>query len=108
MTAKSYPTEVLLSISTGRLLCDFSDMHECIEFLTGEPVFTHQLAFKPFVEHLKVSVLGQHPILDSPEVAVTALGKLILMLDTEAGKANPGALIKGCLLYTSDAADERS
>ena len=61
---KSYPTKVLLSISTGHLLCDFGDMHECIEFLAGEPVFTHQLAHRPFYEQLRKAVIVQHPDLD--------------------------------------------
>ncbi len=58
---KTYPIEVLLSISTGVLLCPFGDMHECVEYLAGQPVFTHQLAFKPFVDQLKAAVVTQYP-----------------------------------------------
>lgn len=65
MTKKSrmFPLGVLLSISSGRLLCSFSDMHECVEFLVGEPVFTHQFAFKPFADEIAASILEQHPAL---------------------------------------------
>lgn len=58
---KSYPTEVVLSLSTGVLLCDFSKMHELTEYLCGGPVFTHQFAFKPFNEELQESLFTQHP-----------------------------------------------
>ncbi len=59
--AKTYPTEVLLSISTGILMCQFNDMHECIEYLCGGPVFTHQLAHRPFYDQLVAAVTTQHP-----------------------------------------------
>jgi len=92
----NYPTEVLLSITSGILLSDFSAMHECVEFLAGEPVFTHQLAYKAFTEELKKAVLFQCPTLDSPEISVTAIGKLVLMLE-RAPKNDVGNLIKGWL-----------
>jgi hypothetical protein len=86
MTKRDFPTEVVLSILTGRLLCDFADMHECIEFLAGEPVFTHQLAFKPFVDECADAVRFQCPALDVPEITVFAIGELLLMIE---GKRAP-------------------
>lgn len=59
--SKTYPTEVLLSITTGRLLCNFSDMHECCEFLVSQPIWTHEFASKGRVEQLKAAVLAQYP-----------------------------------------------
>ena len=68
---RSYPTPVLLSITTGRLLCDFGDMQECAEFLCDSPVFTHQFAHKPFVDQLKAAVLAQYPQLNVNADGVT-------------------------------------
>ena len=44
METKAFSTAALASITTGRLLCPFSDMHEAIEYLMGHPVWTHELA----------------------------------------------------------------
>lgn len=73
-THRSWNTEVLLSITTGRLLCEFSDVHRCVEFLNGGPVWTHQMAHKPFVDELKQAVLAQYPDLAAvdPESIDTA------------------------------------
>lgn len=62
---KTYKTEVLLSITTGILLCDFGQLHECCEFLIDSPIWTHQFAHRPLVETLKSAVLHQHPQLGS-------------------------------------------
>lgn len=41
---KEFPTPVVMSIVTGRLVAQpFSDVHECLEWAAGEPVWTHQL-----------------------------------------------------------------
>jgi hypothetical protein len=38
-----FSNAVLLSVVQERLVCQFGELHECIEFLAGGPVFTHQL-----------------------------------------------------------------
>ena len=55
-----YSTKILLSITTGRLLCKFSDVHECCEFLVEGPIWTHQFAYKPFWQELKHAIVSQH------------------------------------------------
>lgn len=87
MKARQFPTEVVLSISTGRLLCEFDAMHECVEFLAGGSVFTHQFASKAFAEHLKVSVIGQQPRVNAPEVQ-TAVTELIALLKIQKDNVN--------------------
>jgi len=77
---KQYSLGVLLSITTRRLLCEFSDMHECCEFLSGGPIWTHQFAFLPFVDELKRAVLKQHPTLEAPAL-YRALKELVLSLE---------------------------
>lgn len=66
---KKYPVEVVLSITTGRLLCAFGELHECCEFLVGGPIFTHQFAHRPFTEELKDGILLQHPQLRDADVS---------------------------------------
>lgn len=33
----------ILSVTTGRLLADIGDVHELLDFMTGDTLFTHQL-----------------------------------------------------------------
>jgi hypothetical protein len=59
----SYPTAVVLSLSSGRMLCAFSEMHACAEFLAGTPILTHQFAHRPFIQELREAIFRQHPAL---------------------------------------------
>ena len=43
----------VISLFTGILIGDFSDMHKYAEKLNGEPIMTHQFANTNFVESLK-------------------------------------------------------
>lgn len=58
---KDYPLGVVLSLTTGMLLCPFDEVHEFVEFMAGEPIWTHQLprVGKEVEEVLK----RQHPAL---------------------------------------------
>ena len=38
-----FSTGAILSAISGKLVCDFSELHACIEAMAGGPVFTHQL-----------------------------------------------------------------
>ena len=40
---KAFPTAVVLSTITGRLLCDIGGIYEVLNWMTGESVYTHQL-----------------------------------------------------------------
>lgn len=61
MESKSFSTAALASITTGRLLCDFSDMHEAIEYLMGHPVWTHELASESLFKLMSMKLREQHP-----------------------------------------------
>jgi hypothetical protein len=50
---REFPTEVLVSLTSGVLLCEFGQMHECAEFLMGHPIWTHHFA--------KRTILAQCP-----------------------------------------------
>jgi hypothetical protein len=43
MMTKKVRTGVILSVVTGKLCCEFSDVHECIEHMAGGPIWTHQI-----------------------------------------------------------------
>lgn len=40
---KTFPTAVVLSTITGRLICDINGVYEVLSWMTGESVFTHQI-----------------------------------------------------------------
>jgi len=40
---EQFKTEVVASIVSGKLMSDFSELHEAIEKLSGSPIWTHQL-----------------------------------------------------------------
>lgn len=60
-TTTSYPSEVLASVTTGVLWCNFSAMHEAIEFLMGHPVWTHEMGSEERCETFREQALAQHP-----------------------------------------------
>jgi hypothetical protein len=60
-TTREFPTAVVLSLSSGRMLCAFGEMHEFAEFLAGTSIWTHQLAHRPFMDELKDAIFKQHP-----------------------------------------------
>lgn len=61
MESKAFSTAALASITTGRLLCSFSDMHEAIEYLMGHPVWTHELASESLFKLMSMKLREQHP-----------------------------------------------
>jgi hypothetical protein len=69
---REFPTEVLVSLTSGILLCDFSAMHECAEFLMGHPIWTHHFASKDLLRDIKGTILAQCPGLPMEVEGVTA------------------------------------
>jgi hypothetical protein len=43
MVTRTFPTEKVLSVLTGRLLCDIDGVYEVLGWMAGEALFTHQL-----------------------------------------------------------------
>lgn len=58
---REFLTEVVASLSSGVLLCDFSAMHECAEFLMGHPIWTHHFANKELWQAMQRAILAQCP-----------------------------------------------
>lgn len=59
---KMFPTAVLLSVTSGKMLCDtFGDVQFVGDYITGQSTFTHMYASKNFWHHLRDVVVTQHP-----------------------------------------------
>lgn len=43
MSTKRFPINVVLSATTGQLLCDIGDVYKILNHTTGDNLFTHQL-----------------------------------------------------------------
>lgn len=67
---RDFPVAVIASISTGVLLCKFSDMHEAAEYLMGHPIWTHQFGSRDFCKEMQRTIVGQCPgmPLDAPGI----------------------------------------
>lgn len=83
---KSYPIEIILSLTTGRLLKEhgFGDMHELAEHVLGHPVWTHEFAERSLWSRMSEMVLAQHPALRDAET-----------FDADAAKASLDAYLAG-------------
>jgi hypothetical protein len=56
---RTFPLGVILTVTTEQLVAPFADLHEFLEYMAGEPVWTHQL---PRVnDEAKPVILAQHP-----------------------------------------------
>lgn len=67
---RDFPTSVIASISTGVLLCSFSEMHEAAEYLMGHPIFTHHFADEELQREMQKTITEQCPgmPIDAPDV----------------------------------------
>ena len=66
---KQFPTEILLSITTGYVLHDnFNDIEEAAEYILGEPLLNIWRYFPKITDKITKSLLAQHPDL-LPEYA---------------------------------------
>ena len=48
--------KLIVSVYTGVLMCDFSEVHTYIEELLGRPAFTHELANPELISRLRDEV----------------------------------------------------
>jgi len=66
---KTFPTEIVLSLTTGVLLKagGFGDMHELAEHVRGSSIWTHEFADKALWRELSEAVFAQHPQLREAE-----------------------------------------
>jgi hypothetical protein len=60
MTAKTYPTDVALSVASGKKLCaDFGDIHGAVTDLAGWPVMSHHMANRELMDGVAAKVIRQ-------------------------------------------------
>ena len=71
MTTREFPTAVIASLSSGVLLCKFSELHEAAEYLMGHPIWTHHFASKLLWEAMQQRVLEQCPGMPTELAGVT-------------------------------------
>ena len=64
-TPREFNLATVLSITTGDLLCPFSDVHGLIEFVADGPVWTHQIPRA--TDPIREAILRQHPDLADVE-----------------------------------------
>lgn len=58
-----FETGQVLTVTTGKLLCDVGKLYEILNFMTGDDLFTHQLGRAAM--ECKPGVLRQHPQLSA-------------------------------------------
>jgi hypothetical protein len=58
---RDFPAAVIASLSTGVLLCSFSDMHEAAEYLMGHPIWTHHFASQTLWKEMQQTIAEQCP-----------------------------------------------
>lgn len=61
METKTFSTASLASLTSGMLLCKFSEMHEAAEYLMGHPIWTHEFGSKALWDLMRSKLLEQHP-----------------------------------------------
>lgn len=63
---RRFPLGVVLSVTTGRLLAPFAEVHELLDFMTGDTLMTHQLPRA--CEECAPMLLARHPRLADVKV----------------------------------------
>lgn len=86
---KEFSTAIIASISSGFLVCCFSDMHEAAEHLMGHPIWTHHFADKDLWRSMKAAIDAQCPGMPGEEWAITKENYLekLALLEAEVGTA---------------------
>ena len=76
MRTKRFHLSVLLTISTGRLVCDIGDIYKILDWMTGDELFTHQLGRA--MDECKPWLLRRHPELKKiDKVELAELDRLL-------------------------------
>ncbi len=63
MSTQNFPVAALLGVYDGHLAGPFTDVHELIQHLVGEPVWTHQLPVIMRTGKMQAELLRQYPVL---------------------------------------------
>jgi len=66
LAVRQFSLGAVLTVTTGRLLCDIGDLYKILDYMTGDTLFTHQLPRAS--EECQEPLLEQHPHLRGVEV----------------------------------------
>lgn len=83
-THKTFTLGEVLSITTGKLLCDMDGVYEILNHLTGDNLYTHQLPRAS--RHCKPFILAQLPDLSSETMAGVTVDNWKARLDAAIKK----------------------
>ena len=53
MTKLTKEQAIIVSAYTGFMACNFSDLHEAVEFRLGRPVFVHELGSEELMKEIR-------------------------------------------------------
>ena len=53
MTKLTKEQAIIVSAYTGFMACNFSDLHEAVEFRLGRPLWTHQFGSEELMEEIR-------------------------------------------------------
>jgi hypothetical protein len=59
VSTKTYPISVALSVASGKLMCEFPDLHEAVTDLAGWPVMTHHMGNRELMDAVAAKVIRQ-------------------------------------------------
>jgi hypothetical protein len=85
---RDFPVAVVASMSTGVLLCQFSEMHEAAEYLMGHPIWTHHFGSKDLWKEMQRTISEQCPGMptDAPGITRENWPEFAAKLEAEFGK----------------------
>lgn len=87
---REFPTAVIASLSSGRLVCKFSDVHEAAEYLMGHPIWTHHFANKELWQQMQRAIAVQCPEMpteaDAAHVTKDNYLEYVAKIESELGK----------------------
>ena len=83
------PTQVVLSLYTSHLLCEFGDMHAFAEFLCGMSIWTHMFAHRPFIAEMQRALLKQQPLLQGSDASAVTTENWEAFRDAEVARLGP-------------------
>lgn len=85
---RDFPVAVIASISTGVLLCKFSEMHEAAEYLMGHPIWTHHFADRALADEMRRVIGEQCPglVTEAPGINGNNWKEFVATLEADLGK----------------------
>lgn len=83
-----FETDIIVSASTDRLLCEMDEIYKILNFLTGDNLFTHQLprAMRKCKEHLETQLPWLRTLDTTEDRTMEAWNAWLLEIELTHGK----------------------